>query len=107
MVNGWPSHPNELKGGSIDAVQSAEIAAVSNTPSPPIIHKASRRVRLASIRDIKKELASIYRLAKSGQIGTQTATRLAYLLDLMARLVERGDIEDRIAALEAARGSGK
>lgn len=59
-----------------------------------------KRTKLGTVREIRAELARVYRKAKSAEIDTTTATRLAYMLDLMSRMIERGELESRIEALE-------
>ena len=59
-----------------------------------------KRTKLGTVREIRAELARVYRKAKSGEIDTTTATRLSYILDLMSRMIERGEMEERIENLE-------
>lgn len=59
------------------------------------------RAKLATVRDVQGQLARLYREARSGTISTQDATRLASILGLLGRMIGDGDLEDRIAALEA------
>jgi hypothetical protein len=58
------------------------------------------RLRLNSVREVRRELCKIYAEARCGEIPTQTATRLAYLLQVLAAMIRDGDMEDRIATLE-------
>lgn len=62
------------------------------------------RMRLETVADVRRELKRCYISARNEEISTQTATRLAYLLDLMSRMIERSDLEARIERLEAAKG---
>ena len=55
---------------------------------------------LNSIPRIRDELARVYRDARTGRIPTGEATRLAYILNVMARLIETGELEARIEKLE-------
>ena len=66
------------------------------TPTP-------RRVRcpLRTQGEIGDELARLYRRARAGEIDVQAAGRLAYVLSLLAKVLEAGDLERRIEALEA------
>ena len=63
--------------------------------SPPRL-----RLKLATIDDVKTELARIYREGKAGTRDVAEVSKLANVLALLARLVEIGDLEKRIAALE-------
>jgi hypothetical protein len=68
-----------------------------------INHPPSRlRLPLAAIEDVRRELARVYREAKSGRRDVQDASRLAHILSVLARLIEGADLERRIATLEAA-----
>jgi len=60
------------------------------------------RLPLASIEDVRRELARLYREAKSGRRDVQDASRLAHILGALGRMIEGADLERRIAALEGA-----
>jgi hypothetical protein len=51
---------------------------------------------------VRRELARLYRDARSGRVDAQTATRLGYLLDLLRRAIEAGDHETRLRLIEQA-----
>lgn len=57
-------------------------------------------IRLDTLRGIQRELASLYRAARFGRVSTADASRLAYVLDRLARLQEIQAIEARLSALE-------
>ena len=59
-----------------------------------------RSIRLKTLDDVRRQLARLYRDARSGIVPTQDATRLAYLLDRLARVMEGGLLEARLEALE-------
>jgi hypothetical protein len=65
------------------------------------------RLRLATIDDVKAELARLYRSAKAKQMDVGDASKLANMLALLGRLIEGADLERRIAAIEAAQTSDK
>lgn len=73
----------------------AEMQVLPPRPTPLI-----KRTKLSNVREIRAELARVYRRAKAGEIDTGTATRFAYILDLMSRMIERAELEGRIEALE-------
>ncbi|WP_418646875.1 hypothetical protein ACNQFN_14815 [Thauera butanivorans] len=50
--------------------------------------------------DLQNELARLYRAAKAGDMAVADASRLANILQILARLIEGADLEKRIAALE-------
>jgi hypothetical protein len=59
-----------------------------------------RRFELSSLRGIRRELSSVYRLARVGELELQSATRLAYLLSTLGKLSESELLEDRLRRLE-------
>lgn len=79
-------------------VNQAERRAASGkegaTPSPRL------RCPLATLDDVKRELAKLYREAKSGQRDVGEASRLGNLLAILGRMIEGADIERRIVELE-------
>jgi hypothetical protein len=46
------------------------------------------------------ELVKVYREARQGSLGTQEASRLTYILQIIAKVLEQSDLEKRVAALE-------
>lgn len=74
---------------------AATRASTSAKGAPPRL-----RLRLASMDDVKTELARLYREAKSGKRDTQDASRMANMLSILGRLIEGSDLEKRILELE-------
>ncbi|AEB85515.1 hypothetical protein [Alicycliphilus denitrificans] len=74
----------------------------SNGAAPPRL-----RLPLASAGDVARELARLYRQARAGQMEVQDASRLANILQILARVLETSDLEARIEELEAIKGEGK
>ena len=74
----------------------------SNGAAPPRL-----RLPLASAGDVARELARLYRQARAGQMEVQDSSRLANILQILARVLETSDLEARIEALEAIKGEGK
>lgn len=71
----------------------------TSTPSPP-----PRRVRaIGTMGGVKSELAAVYRDAHAGRIPWEQATKRAHLLATLGRMIEGGELEARLAALEADR----
>jgi hypothetical protein len=95
---GWPSFSQTAESGQAEGPVTAETCAPQFEPTPGKL--ASPRLKLGSIADIKRELARLYREARREEISTQTATRLAYLLNMMAQLIESAELEKRVMALE-------
>lgn len=101
-MSGWPSFaPAENAENVPPAVmQTGKEAGFLSAPLPPA-KLASPRLKLETVQNVRRELARIYREARRGELKVETATRLAYLLDLMSRLIERSELEARIEVLEA------
>lgn len=58
------------------------------------------KLNLHDAAAIRRELCALYRDARSGNIPTQDATRLGYLLDLIRKGFETAALQDRIELLE-------
>jgi hypothetical protein len=65
-----------------------------------IPHVKRYRCELDSVSDVKREMAKVYREARSGIIGIQDATRLTWCLQAVAKVIETSEIEKRIESLE-------
>jgi hypothetical protein len=59
------------------------------------------RFSLLTLADVRREVAAVFRQAQRGRISTQDATRLAYVLQVLAKVIESSSIESRLDALEA------
>jgi hypothetical protein len=64
-------------------------------------HPLKVRVKLNTVADVQRELAKLYRLARSKNMDTSEASKLANILVMIARIMETSDLEARLAALEA------
>lgn len=74
------------------------------TPAPVAAKPPRRkafRARLNTVRDVQNQIARLYREARSGTIKVEDASRLANVLSILGRMIEGGDVEERITALEA------
>lgn len=71
------------------------------TPTNP------RKIDLRDAHAIRRELASLYRDARNGKVGTQDATRLAYVLDLVRRAYEASVMQTRLEQLEKTSNHNK
>jgi len=66
---------------------------------------APRRIDLSNLRDVRLELAAVYRKMDSGQIESQEGTRRAYVLKAIADVITLAELEIRIQELEERQGS--
>lgn len=69
-------------------------------PTPP-------KIKLNSLEDVRREMATIYREARAGKLDISDAGKLAYVLTGIGKLIEIETIERRIAALEAQQEKGR
>ena len=99
-MTGWPVHnpPQTADIGPWAAPLGPAQAGFVAGPLPG--KRPSPRLKLETAAHVRRELARIYRECRRGEMPTQTATRLAYLLDLLSRIIERSDLEKRVEALE-------
>lgn len=81
----------------------ANIDKGKTPPPPPRQPKRYARAPLATVRDVSRQLATLYREARSERIDLADACRLAYILSILQRSLSDAELEDRVAALEQAR----
>src|SRR5690242_5329316 len=62
---------------------------------------------LETVADVRREAAELYRRACRGEVSAGDASRLAGLLTLSARVIEGGELEARLDALERRLGGGR
>jgi hypothetical protein len=74
------------------ALQVVEMPDRTRHPTP----------RLATAADVRREMADLYRQARTGQVEIGDASRLAYILTQLATMLRIDDLEQRTAALERA-----
>ena len=70
----------------------------------------SRRIDLSNLRDVRLELAAVYRLMDSGGIPSQEGTRRTYVLKAIHDIIVSAELERRIIELENQQprpGSGR
>lgn len=57
---------------------------------------------LTTLTRVRAELARVYKDARQGLVSTPDASRLAFVLMSLAKLIEQTDLETRMAAIERA-----
>lgn len=67
------------------------------TPAPLVI----RRRPLDTIAAVRRQASALYWDARRGRITAQEASRLANVLSIIHRMIAGGEIERRLAELEA------
>jgi hypothetical protein len=68
-------------------------SAIAVLPTPP-------RIDLKTIDDVRVEAARVYRDMRAGRIEPAIGTRLVYVLSVLGKLIEAGEIEKRLEAVE-------
>lgn len=59
-----------------------------------------RSASLKTAAGILREMGTVYRAARAGKLDVQTACRMTYILQGMAKIFETHEFEKRIEALE-------
>lgn len=54
---------------------------------------------------MRRELAALYREARSGRLPPSDATKLAHILEIMRRMFETSELQDRVELVERALAS--
>ena len=62
------------------------------------------RTALTKLEHVRDEMARVYRNARTGKIETQEATRLTYILNALAKIIESSELEERVRKLEESKG---
>ena len=73
----------------------------------PVVHEGqllmavpTPQLKLATIDDCRREMARVYRDARTGMTDTANASRLVYMLTSIAKMIEIGQLEQRLTILE-------
>lgn len=99
-MTGWTS----LSADIVPEVATASSGIYPLATKDEVKALASPRMKLETLRDLKKEYKRIYVQARTGKIPLADATRFAYLISCMARLINESEIEKRVEQLEASKG---
>jgi hypothetical protein len=76
-----------------EPVESNARSGIAFLPTPP-------RIDLKTIDDVRVEMARVYRDMRAGKLETADGTKLAYVLSQLGKLIESGELEKRLEALE-------
>ncbi len=60
-----------------------------------------RRIDLSSLRDVRLEMAAVYRQVDSGKIESHDGSRRVFMLRQIADVLVNAELERRVADLEA------
>ena len=73
-------------------------AADSGSPPAPAVRRY--RARLDTVGNVSRELAKLYREARSGKIDISDASKLSNMLAIIGRIIGESELEVRLEALE-------
>jgi hypothetical protein len=62
--------------------------------------KDGRRIDLSNLRDVRLEMARVYRQSDAGVIKTQDATRRVFILRQIGDILHHAELEQRVIDLE-------
>lgn len=82
------------RSNETSAMVDGQPASVLPTPS------RDRRLPLKTAQHVRSELARVYRAMKAGEMDPALGTKLTYVLSILGRMIEVGDLEQRLEALE-------
>jgi hypothetical protein len=78
-------------------VIDGETGALSDLPPAKGVRY---RAKLDSLGDVKREMAKVYREARSGILDVQDSTKLVWVLQAVGKVIESSDLEKRVEILE-------
>jgi hypothetical protein len=93
-----PSRPGRY--GTDHLVVSAKRSATGRTGKAGGQVPTPSKIPLQSLEDVRREAARVYREARGGRLDTSEASKLSFMLQGLAKMIEAGQIERRIEALE-------
>ncbi len=78
-------------------------AATGQIETLPPTRGRRYRCQLDSLCDVRREMAKVYREARSGLLDVQDASKFTWMLSSIGKVIETSDLEARIAKLEEYR----
>jgi hypothetical protein len=93
-MTGW----QEYGSNNSKPQEMAVLEYVPVNPAPP-----PKYIRLGSVRQIRYELAAVYRLARTNKMASGEATRLTYILNILSQMTVDSQFEERLSELEENR----
>ena len=74
--------------------------ATLDEPKVRLLPTPCPTIHLKTLDHVRIEMAKVYRDMMRGTIATQDGTRLVYVLSQIGKLIEAGELEKRIEAME-------
>ncbi len=78
------------KASKVPAIHEGQLLVAVPTP----------QLKLATVDDCRREMARVYREAQTAKLDMADASRLVYMLTSIAKMIELGQLEQRITQLE-------
>ncbi len=97
----WSAYSVERYKTPITDTKRTPDRSLSLVPSATNSDPTPKRYRLGTMGGIRRELSQVYRLARSGKLELQDATKLAFILSTLSKISESELIEDRLMRLES------
>ena len=94
---GWLTPPQSTALANAETHPMAVNSETSDDPIP----KASSRLRLSTVADVKRQMRLIFIEARNGELATAEASRYIWMLDRLANLIADKELEERISQLES------
>ena len=91
--------PSARNANPAQSNAQSPVTLVPTSPAPP------RRLNLAKLDDVARELGWLYRQVDRGLLPSQEATRRAYLLQVLTKTLEVTTLERRLDQLEKTHGT--
>lgn len=100
------THDTESNGLKQSDTASSEVIdnETGKVDPSPLYHgafgKAGRRIDLSTLRDVRLEMARVYRMMDAGEIEDASGTKRVYALEGVGKIITVAEIERRIQELE-------
>lgn len=88
------------RAGNATEREPLTIDGESGKPLPT--PKRAKHIRLRTADDVRAEAERVYRDARNGRIEPSEGTKLVYMLSQITTMIELGDIDRRLTAIEEA-----
>ena len=59
-----------------------------------------KHIKLETVRDVRDELARLYRQTRAGEVPPEVASRFTFMLGTLGKLITDTELEQRIQQLE-------
>ena len=93
---------------SAEKMQSSPAATIDGQTGKLIpLPKLPRVLRLATVKEVRLELARLYREARQGKVAAADAAKFAFLLDRIRVCIVEHELEERVKVLEEYQPNGE